>query len=461
MDSSSLDIRKGINYDYILASDYMDGVVRTVKIPIKRHLKTLESLIHMVYDDEYTVKDMQDLFERDIPDKGPFQYCLKHKYSDSYIGDIVFPNESFVKYRGIINLKKKKDFIRKYLPYIYAIDYSRALESNSVKGKFSMFSNEEHGRFAYSHKVTDDIIIKTSTNFCYGSSSFFHLTVSYKGIKLLPYSVWVKYYYAGYSELMSCTRSFYVDRTSWDYCLSFIEKFTNKAIQDPEQFIREDVMYEVNGLLEGLEYVFAMSEDDYKARLDVEHTSGEDRYIGIRMVRQANKADRYRYHIRPAECALVYKMGKICDALYFLRTLEQLREIYDEVSRVIKRIKEMNIALLPDVMMVLNNVKSEVDSIKAEYDQLDKKLTKKENRLSWMNNKLNTQLSRNPKMKDEVRRKIIEFFIRDYPDYDDLKKEVNVLTGQKNLISKNLSDRQRLLTQLQQWENMIKRYAKA
>ena len=204
-----------------------------------------------------------------------YTYCLAHEYTDSYISPINPVDFDYFNYRKLLKedielrvanklkwlpkdaqnnrrkieeahksawedlyykiYKRKKILVDAALPYIYAYDYENALINYNIAENSIIFSHERHGdqrnnKFRENnieHKINDDISVKISTNFCFGSSSYFHVTVIYKGIALLPYSVWVRYYYARYSELLGCTRSYQRNRENWLNCMNFLEKFIN------------------------------------------------------------------------------------------------------------------------------------------------------------------------------------------------------------------------------------------
>ncbi|MYM12837.1 hypothetical protein E5330_09240 [Muribaculum intestinale] len=229
--------------------------------------------------------------------------------------------------------KSKEEYLKCILQYIYSYDYSNTLRQYKVKEKYKIFSSEIHGRFAYETVVNDELKILTRTNFCYGSSSYFHIIVKYKDIELLPLSEWVKYYYAGYNSIMRYTRSYFCQRESWKYAMEFLESFVNRAIENPDEFVKNDVLLEVNGLMAGLEEIFLMTEMEFEKRLDVKHIDDDDiRYIGISSARHANDCERQNYKIKKTESAMIYKMEKISGALHFLNNLKSISTIIPEVE---------------------------------------------------------------------------------------------------------------------------------
>jgi hypothetical protein len=97
--------------------------------------------------------------------------------------------------------------------------------------------------------ITDDIEIKIHTNFGFGWSSYFYLGLTYKGIKILPYSFFVKYYYADRRDIARYTRLYSTEHESWNYAFNFVENVAEQAAEGDESFATEFIMNEVNEMV--------------------------------------------------------------------------------------------------------------------------------------------------------------------------------------------------------------------
>lgn len=351
--------KEGVNFDYILTISESKENLMVNQIEIDRHDTLIDNLIDMYHDTNCDVEDMDRYAKRNITIRDQeFPFCLGHNYRDHYINDVTFPkydaktySQNITKLESQIenarkrrydtkvrdlenklinyNQKVKEGYLQNALTFIYSLDYQHALKVNKIEEKYKIFSSEIHGRFSYNTDVNNDLKITTRTNFCYGSSSYFHIIVKYKDIELLPYSEWVKYYYAGYNEIMRFTRSYPSHRESWHYVMAFLVSYINNALIDPDSFVKNEVMSEVNGLLLGLEEIFLLDEDKFSKKLDVKHIEDDDiRYIGISSARHANESEREYYKITPYECAMIFRMEKITGALHFLKSLNKLSDIY-------------------------------------------------------------------------------------------------------------------------------------
>lgn len=501
--------RTGVNYDYILALEKDGDRVTVVQYPISRHSSEINRALEYLYDENSDAFDIYNALHRCLYGR-EYNYCLKHEYTDHYIKPIKVEFDSY-KYRKELRekidsrveakvrelssheknnreklaevrqsiwkqmywqIKKHKEaLIDMALPYVYANDYEDTLNKNNISRKSIIFSHERHGDSRYEkikentieHTVNDDISIKITTNFCYGYSSYFHVVVIYKGIALLPYSAWVKYYYARITELLGYTRSYELTRESWHTCMTFLEYFINSAISNPEGFIENEVMQEVNGLMEGLEEIFQYDTERFKKEIIVKKCLGEERYIGIRGLRNASESDEELYNITPKEIAMIYKMEKISGALRFLDNLRKIKEIYSEVSDTINRIIEMNQTILPEVECAIPPVEEEIKELNTEVLPLKKQLNscqvvfdKLQQRLDEISER---ELHKTGYLSSEDNAKIQKEFENNNPQYVELRETIKDLKPRISEFEDRIFKRKRVLEKLNDYKGLILKYA--
>lgn len=434
----------------------------------------------------YNASDMHNRARAILCNGHTYSFCLGHSYYDSFIDDISFPVFDAHEYRNtlidkknhIANLFKrgdtdyadklqnrlnasikrtKEEYLKQILPYIYSSDYDHALRTNLIKEKYKIFSSEIHGRFTYETIINEDLKILTRTNFCYGSSSYFQIIVKYKDIELLPYGEWVKYYYAGYNSIMRFTRSFFCIRDSWTYALDFIVAFVNKAIKNPDEFVREDILSEVNTLMVGLEEIFQMNEDEFGTRLDVKHIDDDDdRYIGISSARHANERERQRYKIKKKECAMVYKMEKISGAIYFLNNLKRISMIIPEVENSINRIIELNKNIYPDVVAAIPPVNIEITNLTCELQKIERLYKQKYKQLEYYNKRLDNIKKRHI-VTGRTFQEIEQDFKQKNPQYEILAQETNKLRQERNEYLTLINDREGIKKRLTSYKDLIEK----
>lgn len=489
-------IANGVNYDYILLlSKNSDERLELRKVNINRSMSLINELLSYCDDSNYDVVNMYVAFNKEIRTSKSYDYCLSHDYRDSYIDEVKYPELDISAYRaqeddyreslyqevykklkyshrewsdseirdGANQMieqecakfvqKMKNKYIEGYLNYIYSHDYNETLSKLDQKSIIS-FSNEKHGRFSYEHEVNDDLKVRISTNFCYGGASNFRVTVTYKGIEILPYSIWVNYYYAGLIELLHCTRAYYVQRSSWGICMAFVEEFVNNAIDDPDRFVREVVMEEVHGMMSGLRGIYTLGKEYFNRIMEME-PSEESEYVGVRNFRYSNTNDKRYYSVYPNEMYLVYRMGKISGALRFLDNLKQFAEIVEEINSYIQEISSMNISIYPELCDAIPPIKSDIK-------QLERKLKKEEKELKWLeckfkylDDKLDRILSKCEYTDRDTRK---ETFLKANPSYEKLKEQILIKETLVNQMDCDLRKRNEFLSDLQKFKELIEKY---
>ena len=473
---------EGVNFDYILALRNKDDVIEKCHLPINKDAELIEKIFRMLDDEAYEADDIYYAFKRRYYNYGDYEYCLGFPdLMAYYIDPVTYPYFDETKYRKQAKVYKdaiasaktdttresrktafnkwsyrqKLEYIDRCLPYVFSIEYHKALVEYDVEKCFFIFSNETHGRFSYSRKITEDIEIVLKTNFCYGRSSSLMVTVTYKGIPILPYSVWVKYFYAGYNEITRCTRPYYPNRSNWNTCMDFVVWFVEKAIENPEAFVRETVMQEVHTLVEGIGELFQLTDEEMKNRLMIstpDDSLQKRYYIGIKTARMANEKDVRYYTIAPEEAKLVYRMEKITGALHFFKSLRQLSEVYNGIEKSINRIKEINATLYPEIMKAITPVKAYIAELYETLKPIEKRLNSVEKRFNYLYDRLQKRLE---KVDWEKQEEVKESFVKRNPHYEKLRGEKIELERQVSSLNTQIGNREHYLRQLEDAKSLI------
>lgn len=476
---------KGVNFDYILALRNKGDAIEKVCLEISKDERIIDDLFRMLEDEASEADDMYYRFRRQYENQGDYEYCLGlASFKSHHIEPISYPSFDETEYRKLSeeykerissaknervreiiknhfevwNRKQKQKCIDQCLPYVFAYNYHKAVVEKEIEKKFLIYSNENHGWFKRSKDVTEDIKIEVRTNFCYGSSSKMLVIVTYKGIPILPYSVWVNYFYANYNEIIRCTRSYNADRNNWNTCMDFVVWFVEKAIENPEAFVKDTIKQEVERLVEGLEKLFKMTDKEMKDELMTEgpHEFLQNKfYIGIKTARMADEKDKRYYSIAPEEAKLVYRMEKITGALHFLKSLRQLSEVYDGIEHSLAKIKEINALLYPEIVNAIYPVKEHVAEIKAKLKPIKKRLSIVEKNFDVLYNRLQKRLEKAEYGKeDEVK----EAFKKKNPQYEMLREEMVGLRSQVYSLEAQINNREHYLNQLEDAKSLILRH---
>ena len=477
---------EGINFDYILALRYEENNIEKCKIPIGKDILLIDDIYRMVDDDRYEVDDIYYAFRSRYHNQGDFDYCLGHNsLHNFYIDPISYPSFDVTRYRKQAqiykdriklarsealkerhqktfnnwNFMQKKEFINQCLPYVFACNYHDAVVKNNIEQDYFLYSKEKHGgRFDERDvkKITEDIEINIETNFCYGDSSSFVVTITYKGIPIIPYSIWVRYYYAGFNEIIKCTRSYWPERRNWDNCMDFVVWFVNKALENPEGFVKETILDEVKTLMDGLEEVLHISDEKMKKYMEFDNKDKvlQDKYfIGIRSGQEPDNKVIKRYSIAPEEVKFVFRMEKITGALRFIKSLKELREIDCDFEKVINRIKEMNEMIYPELINAIPPVREYVAELQSSLTALEKRFDVVKKRYESYEDRLNKKLE---KITDsDKRKKAEESFINLNPQYIKYKDEYIDLLVQMGELKERLKKRESYLRKLEDAKTLV------
>lgn len=414
----------GVNYDYIVAIK-LDRYNHLHKIhfPIRKYRQLKNDLYDMLDDNDYDVIDMKEAYSQKVPLNKTFDMCIHHGYNESYIDPIISPQidieETKIKIaekeREIIDNEKEKlkqnfpqfskkmiktrahiksislireyhhrlkyDFLSKCAPYIEALAYKETFKkicdevvfiSTERHGWKKSSKNKEEGLPSWEYEINDDIRISLWSNFCYGNSSCFMLRVYYKNIMLCPYSEFVTYRYANATDIIKYTRKYYVERESWNYAADFVVDFCNKAIYDPEEFVKKEIVNEIKELVNELTKI-ASSKELYLENAFSKKTFDTKRFSGIQGVTEYNKVELANYNENPHEYEILFRMEKISGALAFLESIEQFTCISRYVRRAIVRIEDLNINIYPELIAVIEPLSDEVEKLFRKVQKIRKK----------------------------------------------------------------------------------------
>lgn len=280
----------------------------------------------------------------------------------------------------------KRDYLRVAKRYISAFNYSQTLSHAKERGDLRMFSTDTLGWSNFTYQVTDEIIITLGTNFGYGKASYFRLGLSYKGIDILPYSYMVKYYYANRRDLLRYTRLYDVAHDSWNLAFSFVEKAANMASESAEEFVRHWILNEVEDMVHRLHGVLE-NPDDYIQ--DILNKTGEKADCDYFTVRNMYSNEKRRYGVFPEEMTMAIRSEKLTGALDFLGNLSALSATLPEIEAYIAEIKEMAVAIIPELDEMVKKITVKVALQQEEKAHLEVKLADLKNKLEPHEIKIN------------------------------------------------------------------------
>ena len=258
------------------------------------------------------------------------------------------------------------------LRFICSHSYRAAWASGRLnqRPEVKMFTTDNIGWTKYIYSINKDINIRLDSNFGFGRASYFQLGVSYKGIEIFPYSSYVRYYYANWRTLLRHTRSYEVERRSWDYALEFVEKHANLAMEDPDKFVNEFIIGEVKNMTDGLVDIMSMTQERFAEEMNPNNAK-RPRYLGVSI---PTKRDVKRYAVYPREMLMAYKAVKITGALAFLGNIKALSGTLSQVSQYFEKIISLVNQELPKIRGNIASIAEDVKKLESEKAPLVKEL---------------------------------------------------------------------------------------
>lgn len=489
-----------VNTDYIGIIKNVNGRVEFIKENIQHKTALIEELKTMVDNPNRTIFDLQSRMDREFTPatRTCFNYISPYSYSDTYVGGVSYPKApSYDEYKDELE-KSREEYTKKYEDkfaslkaenlqeystkvkesvesdmatlvknkklsfhsnckrFCQAYCYSTLLRELKADPDVKMWSTDTVGWTNLSYSITDDIKISIHTNFGYGWSSYFYLGLTYKGIDILPYSMFVKYYYADRRDIARYTRLYATKHESWDYAFDYTETVAHKAAEGDDSFATKYVMNEVQEMLSGLRNIF----DNPKAYFDTEiarkNKENESHYL---TVRNMSWEDNNKYAAYPEEMLDVFQAEKISGALDFLEKISALEPIYAQATAAADEIRSLAHRLIPQLEKNMTRIAADVERLQAQEDALSLRIDSLNHDIephTAIIDELYEQKRSNAEEGKTVYRYTVEDeYSKTHPEYAALVNERNKKSSERITVRNEKSDRQSFHSKLEQCKKDI------
>ena len=151
------------------------------------------------------------------------------------------------------------------------------------------------------------------------------------------------------------------------------------AKNNPEKFINEFIVNEINEMMSGLKYI---AQYPNKAIDKFIRGSNDDISNGFGYnVRHIWKTEIEDYNIYKNEMEIAFKAEKITGALLFLDKLMQLAELFPIIQDSINNLKVLNNSLCPELNAQINEIQYNIDILNQEQEKLESLLEKLEEKI--------------------------------------------------------------------------------
>lgn len=264
-----------------------------------------------------------------------------------------------------------KKYIEKFISAVEnsmaAINYELTLLKLKSDPNVVAYSSDQKGWSNFNFlKISDNVGIKVKTNFCYGRSSYFNVTIIYKDIPIVSYSDLVQYYYARAVNIIQCTRSFTRKRESWMPALRFAVDCANKAKKDPQEFIRSYILSGLTILVEELNSLISQPEEWISSLISFKDKTSEE--INCYHI------DTYGFDsmlINDNEFPTAFIGFKVTDSLKYIEGLRMLSNDFSFLEKYIRIIHELNKEIYNRIESTKAAVDLSLPSFEDEVNKLD------------------------------------------------------------------------------------------
>jgi hypothetical protein len=246
--------------------------------------------------------------------------------------------------------------------------------------------------------------------------------MKYKGIKILPYSFIVNYYYANMRDICRCTRNYPVYSYSWESALKFVEEATNLAAENPERFCNEFIKNEIQAMLSGLGDIIRNPQGFVNRFVTgINHERGS--YIGVRNI---SCEDKKMYSAFPEDMPIAYLAEKVTNAYELLENLKELGEVYPLAIDAIAKIKSLSEDALPKLEISRTKNNNDIESLRARLEIMNGDLNSLKEKEKEYSLKIES-IYEAQKEKDDAKSyyTIQTEYESDHPEYTSLKKEIS------------------------------------
>ena len=271
------------------------------------------------------------------------------------------------------------------------------------------------------YRLTSNFSVEIKTNFGYGHASYFYAKLKYKNIDITPFSEWIQYEHAQFSEIVRYTQSYLLANENWLNAMEFSKDACNLSLLNEEAFVEIYIIEECEKMAKGLEEIFDKVHFSFKNRDNTDYFKEKDGHTLVE-----------------------FRGEKISGALDFITKILEYEQIAS-IQSFIKRIEVCNKIIQPilvDESKIINtkitNLNEEISKVKPIFELVTIENTKFENKKKELKN----EMIKNDKL--DVRQidfaKLDTEFNSKYPEYNAFKENYKIVTESYRMLNKQVQN---------------------
>lgn len=461
-----------VNNSEILVLKECGGKLQVSNMPIEDCTYILSEIDNAVKNPNKTLMDVQTVFLKEVqPIRNYYPYPFPYSYSSSYIDGASKPKKyTYAEYTEKLNkglegktegkdaesVERLKQEVNTRMKSSYAEDCKRFIHQQMMYKAFQkaendpsvkIYSRETIGWSHFDYQITDDIKACVSTNFSFGSASFFTLTISYKGIVIAPFTHLTRYYKADMTDIIKCTRDYVEERDSWNAAIDFVKDFADQSLANPSTFVEKYLMNEINEMMSGLKNI--VNNPDATIRMFKNQSSSLLEYRRLRFISPMSSTEKKKYEVFTHEMPVVFKAEKLAQAVHLLERLKELGEVYQKINDCISEICRMAKQVTPQIQKTMDSIKVDITRLTKQKEPKEKEKEQLSAKIKVFEDKLNKILEKLPENSSWLdRQNARETFRKEHPEYVTLMKLKNDVECIIDDLNEKIRSRNELVTRL-------------
>lgn len=289
------------------------------------------------------------------------------------------------------------------------------------------------------YELTPNFSVEIKTNFGYGSVSYFYTKLKYKNIEITPFSEWLDYEFARFSEIIRYTQTHILKNEYWLEAMEFSRDACNLSLTNEQKFVEKYVIDECEEMVSGLEEIFNKEHFTFKNRA------------------------RYEYSVDKKGHVLVEFRGeKISGALDFISKILQFENIVS-IKSFITRIEECNKRIQPILVEETRILKVKIDNLnydKKELQPVYDKVVSTNNDYNKKKTKLQIEMISNGQLDTKWldTNKLENEFILKNPEYPEFKDEYKRISDKYKILTEQIRNNTEVRNKIISYNDRIVKY---
>ena len=344
------------------------------------------------------------------------------------------------------NAQEKVNEFKQELKYKYQL----WVQAHSINKTYRL-CHEDKSVIAFSHRIdgwskplyqlTPNFSLEIKTNFGYGRASYFYTKLNYKNIEITPFSEWIDYEFAEFSEIVRYTQSHLLKNEYWLEAMEFTKDACNLSNIDETKFVEKYIIDECEEMVKGLEEIFHKEHFSFKDRAKNHYTKDKKGHVLIE-----------------------FRGEKISGALDFISKILEFDEIAS-IQSFIKRIESSNKKIQPIlaeeseiIKIKLSNLNTERNELKPTYDKVVNDNVLFNNKKTELQKRMISNGELDSKQIDTV--KLNNQFQKENPDYSDFLEEFKSVTESYRILNEQIHNLTKICDNIILYKKKILEYFK-